>query len=531
MNTKIRKMQTAAGGNLNLFKRTNKLGETQYIYQENPESEEIILTPIDTSSSDPAKWTYKDENNREYIPREILPTPNKSYEYRTAFRPNLMADLLREQIYKTVTPQSYNIKRAAKEFFSFKPRDISKLRNFENQAWADYLGVNSGLPPSYVETDLRPTQGKTNKKVVRLLDPSQVLTPEMIHDLEAKKQAGYKPSTVIKGDEKGLGSYIVSLGKDNNEKPYASYYDDWDLELGVGKSANKLLQAFKSRGNVRHILPGDQGTELTFYDRIPYTPSPVPPTYLQKYASNPGLPSFKFDSPQINWKKKGGNIHIKESQRGSFTKYCNGKVTNECIQRGKHSPSPAIRKKATFADNARHFKHKEGGKAFVEGVNVLDSNPNMYRKKKIRKGEEGTKLQQIGQWISNNKDSISGIISGVSSLVGSGNTYNKKKDALDAQRKAFENSYADQMLDNIDLGQYAAQLKQMNPDSNYSSIDMGYRKNLLRQQAANKAKAYSNQWYQTQLNQLGNEQQQNQYVAAKAISDGVVSMMSNKNKV
>ena len=216
-------------------------------------------------------------------------------------------------------------------------------------------------------------------------------------------------------------------------------------------------------------------------------------------------------------------------QNGNILKL--SKEKSDYLNWGKLSPKQKQQTKINKTDNARKWKHKEGGKAFVEGVNVLDSNPNMYRKKKIRKGQEGTKLQQIGQWISNNKDSISGIISGVSSLVGSGNTYNKKKNALDAQRKAFENSYADQMLDNIDLGQYAAQLKQMNPDSNYSSIDMGYWKNLLRQQAANKAKAYSNQWYQTQLNQLGNEQQQNQYAAAKAISDGVVSMMSNKNKV
>lgn len=55
--------------------------------------------------------------------------------------------------------------------------------------------------------------------------------------------------------------------------------------------------------------------------------------------------------------KKGGKpkIHIKESQKGSFTRYCNGKVTNECIQRGKNSPDPKIRKKATFAQNARRW--------------------------------------------------------------------------------------------------------------------------------------------------------------------------------
>lgn len=56
--------------------------------------------------------------------------------------------------------------------------------------------------------------------------------------------------------------------------------------------------------------------------------------------------------------KSGGKIHIKKKNRGSFTKYCNGKVTNECIQRGKNSPDPVIRKKAVFAQNARRWHKK-----------------------------------------------------------------------------------------------------------------------------------------------------------------------------
>ena len=51
-------------------------------------------------------------------------------------------------------------------------------------------------------------------------------------------------------------------------------------------------------------------------------------------------------------------IHIKPSKRGSFTKYCGGKVTSKCIARGKRSKSKAIRKKATFAANARKWNKK-----------------------------------------------------------------------------------------------------------------------------------------------------------------------------
>ena len=59
--------------------------------------------------------------------------------------------------------------------------------------------------------------------------------------------------------------------------------------------------------------------------------------------------------------KKGYKIHIKESQKGSFTKWCGGNVTDACIRKGKNSSNPKIRKKATFAANARKWKHQEGG--------------------------------------------------------------------------------------------------------------------------------------------------------------------------
>ena len=58
--------------------------------------------------------------------------------------------------------------------------------------------------------------------------------------------------------------------------------------------------------------------------------------------------------------KKGG-IHIKKKNRGKFTDYCGGKVTEECIARGKKSSDPKIRKRAVFAQNARRFKHQNGG--------------------------------------------------------------------------------------------------------------------------------------------------------------------------
>lgn len=68
----------------------------------------------------------------------------------------------------------------------------------------------------------------------------------------------------------------------------------------------------------------------------------------------------------LNQYADGGSIYIKPENKGKFTKYCGGKVTSECIARGKRSSDPAVRKRATFAQNVRKFKHAYGG--FLEGM-------------------------------------------------------------------------------------------------------------------------------------------------------------------
>lgn len=74
--------------------------------------------------------------------------------------------------------------------------------------------------------------------------------------------------------------------------------------------------------------------------------------------------------------KKGG-IHIKKKNRGKFTEYCGGKVTEECIARGKRSKNPLTRKRANFASVSRKWKHENGGilKAQEGTGNLLTPHP------------------------------------------------------------------------------------------------------------------------------------------------------------
>ena len=60
---------------------------------------------------------------------------------------------------------------------------------------------------------------------------------------------------------------------------------------------------------------------------------------------------------RIAYDKKGNKIHINKENRGKFTEYCGGNVTNACIQKGKNSSDPKIRKRATFAANVRTWNH------------------------------------------------------------------------------------------------------------------------------------------------------------------------------
>lgn len=92
------------------------------------------------------------------------------------------------------------------------------------------------------------------------------------------------------------------------------------------------------------------------------------------------LPNSFQTLPEMNTYNafaEGGGIHIKKKNRGKFTEYCGGKVTEECIRRGKNSSNPTTRKRATFAQNARNWNAFGGwlntqGGDFTNGVTFID---------------------------------------------------------------------------------------------------------------------------------------------------------------
>lgn len=201
--------------------------------------------------------------------------------------------------------------------------------------------------------------------------------------------------------------------------------------------------------------------------------------------------------------KKGNKIYIKPKNRGKFTKYCHGKVTDECIRRAKASGNPTLIKRATFAQNARRWKHKEGGKAFVNGVSILDSNPDAYKyvKKKYKMAQEGTKLtfgQKVGNFLNSDLGQFAANAAGqFVNGIWQNKQQNKIKNELNQWKKSYINSITPE-----DYSQQVAaeeqQLMQENPDYNSSPIVQAYKNNIL----ANNSLAAAKQKAEQEANQV-----------------------------
>lgn len=82
---------------------------------------------------------------------------------------------------------------------------------------------------------------------------------------------------------------------------------------------------------------------------------------IKTYLETGVKPEHVIEPAVIIAYKKGGRIHIKKKNRGKFTEYCGGKVTEECIARGKRSKNPLTRRRANFASVVRKWKHENGG--------------------------------------------------------------------------------------------------------------------------------------------------------------------------
>lgn len=197
-------------------------------------------------------------------------------------------------------------------------------------------------------------------------------------------------------DAKDTISYVNALHKSNYMSDNPEHY----LSLLRGqKSARrawqKAMQTWESNPPkiveqpdatrvvlpTRIVVPVDNTAVATPTISVPQPTSYIDPTVVQGipeqlevpedetyYASAlppmeqafgqffyPGETPYSNDLPMFKAGKDSG-IHIKPSHRGRFTKYLKAHP-GMTAEKAKHSKSAAVRKMATFALNARHWKH------------------------------------------------------------------------------------------------------------------------------------------------------------------------------
>lgn len=71
------------------------------------------------------------------------------------------------------------------------------------------------------------------------------------------------------------------------------------------------------------------------------------------------------------WMQKVSKEIKDKGTEGTFTEYCGGKVTEECIQRGLKSPDPKVRARARLAKTFRKYHKATGGEVSDSTVDYL----------------------------------------------------------------------------------------------------------------------------------------------------------------
>lgn len=162
-------------------------------------------------------------------------------------------------------------------------------------------------------------------------------------------------------------------GNPGTFKPSDTASGQWEYKGQTGNYVRSGTQQGGTMWNASQVyIPGKDITIL--YDVNDYSLSPnsvigwngytpIPVTALSfgkpKIAQTESTATKKQQGGFLNYLQyfKNGGIHIKKANKGKFTEYCGGKVTEECIEKGKHSASAAVRKRAVFAQNVRKWKH------------------------------------------------------------------------------------------------------------------------------------------------------------------------------
>ena len=209
----------------------------------------------------------------------------------------------------------------------------------------------------------------------------------------------------------------------------------------------------------------------------------------------------------------GSGIHIKKENRGKFTetKKRTGKTTEELT----HSKNPLTRKRAIFAQNAKKWKHEDGGEVHKPNGHrsILDN--GWFKTKDLKKNHPLT-YQQGGNFQINNSQPqvlqryISLVNQGIPqqaafdtshlSIVEDGRpgkyySFGRRASNLDGWTKNATDSLTNGRYKNLQNVQNFGQFKQGLKQKNYNNRPAFY--NVEMNRGRDKNKQIINQWNKT----------------------------------
>lgn len=214
--------------------------------------------------------------------------------------------------------------------------DISFKRSFSYPVLAAPVAVGASVANSPVQSKQK--GGTLDFESFQATLPENLRIPDDRYDMQRYWELNGKP----KDFEEALSKNMFALDDDGL---YHAYSTVWNQDRGVQEWVKRKDHPTAWMENSATALNG-------FQDKWRIQNDPEHPGFLMYTKKEKEGGSLNY----LSYFKDGG-IHIKKSNKGKFTDYCGGKVTSECIEKGKHSKSAAVRKRATFAANARKWKH------------------------------------------------------------------------------------------------------------------------------------------------------------------------------
>lgn len=237
----------------------------------------------------------------------------------------------------------------------------------QNLGSAQFRGMNNALGAEMSKNDIRlknyPTRDVINEQAAfqDFLEQQRRAILDNYLPAQSRKplqQGGtsYKPPTP---DYSFIGPPTSKDSIDYRKHFYDYLYnkngarDSWDAAFLINQKAipPAAYDSVQNMWSAWSDAEDDMMNAKARKDEQKQMSNAIGPTSAGAQAAQAALARLKAGLPPM---KKGG-IHIKPENKGKFTDYCGGKVTDECIQKGLNSPSATIRKRANFARNARSW--------------------------------------------------------------------------------------------------------------------------------------------------------------------------------